>query len=111
MATATETIELHQREIVDVPKDDRSDTDIVGSQQTWKVPSINKYRVPVTFWSLAVRGKLEVFIAYLLDIRQNSMIRAPLLDTLPKTKHMLIAFSNAGHRHERCILRTAASIP
>ena len=38
-----------------VSKDDRSDTAIVGSQQTWKVPSINKYRVPVTFWSLAVR--------------------------------------------------------
>ncbi|KAI4745815.1 MFS general substrate transporter [Aureobasidium sp. EXF-12298] len=56
MATTTETIELHQREIVDVPKDDRSDTAIVGSQQTWKVPSINKYRVPVTFWSLAVTG-------------------------------------------------------
>jgi len=55
MATATETIELQQREPVDVPKDDRSDTAIVGSQQTWKVPSINKYRVPVTFWSLAVR--------------------------------------------------------
>jgi hypothetical protein len=55
MATAIETIELQQREIVDEPRDGRSDTAIVGSQQTWKVPSINKYRVSVTFWSLAVR--------------------------------------------------------
>lgn len=55
MATATETIELQDRETMGVSKDDRSDTAIVGSQQTWKVPSINKYRVPVTFWSLAVR--------------------------------------------------------
>jgi hypothetical protein len=55
MATATQTIELQQRETMDVPTDDRSETAIIGSQQTWKVPSINKYRVPVTFWSLAVR--------------------------------------------------------
>jgi len=61
MATATETIELHDRETVDVPKDDRSDTAIVGSQQTWKVPSINKYRVPVTFWSLAVRSRKHTY--------------------------------------------------
>lgn len=54
MATATETIELQERETVNVFQDDRSDTAIVGSQQTWKVPSINKYRIPVTFWSLAV---------------------------------------------------------
>jgi hypothetical protein len=55
MATATQTIELQQRATVDVPNDDLSQTAIVGLQQTWKIPSINKYRVPVTFWSLAVR--------------------------------------------------------
>jgi hypothetical protein len=55
MATATQTIELQQRDTVHILKDDHTETVIVGSQQTWKVPSINKYRVPVTFWSLAVR--------------------------------------------------------
>jgi len=74
MATATETIELHEREPVDVPKDDRSDTAIVGEQQTWKVPSINKYRVPVTFWSLAVRIRKHTQRTSIYDLCDRSLL-------------------------------------
>lgn len=92
MATVTEAIELQQREAVDLPKEDSTDTVVVGLEQTWKVPSINKYRVPVTFWSLAVRirGKLEVSNAYLLDLEQNSVIWRMLQYTALRITNMLI---------------------
>ncbi|KAI5211915.1 hypothetical protein AUEXF2481DRAFT_478984 [Aureobasidium subglaciale EXF-2481] len=70
MATMTETIELQPRETT-APKDDASDTAILSSQQTWKSPSINKYRVPVTFWSLAVTGMNDASYGPLLPYLES----------------------------------------
>ncbi|THY38347.1 MFS general substrate transporter [Aureobasidium pullulans] len=72
MATMTETIELQlQTETTAVPRDDHSDTAIIDSQQTWKEPSINRYRVPVTFWSLAVTGMNDASYGPLLPYLES----------------------------------------
>ncbi|KAH0008836.1 MFS general substrate transporter, partial [Aureobasidium melanogenum] len=98
MATTTETIELQQIEPVDVPKDTQLNTDVVHTQQTWRVPSINKYRVPVTFWSLAVTGMNDAsygpLLPYLESYYDLSYIIVSLVFLSPFAGYTLSALIN-----------------
>lgn len=96
--TTTETIELQQAGPVEVQKDAQSDTVNVGTQQTWKVPSINKYRVPVTFWSLAVTGMNDAsygpLLPYLESYYDLSYIIVSLVFLSPFAGYTLSALIN-----------------
>ncbi|THZ21746.1 MFS general substrate transporter [Aureobasidium pullulans] len=99
MATMTETIELQpQTETTDVPRDDHSDTAIIDSQQTWKEPSINKYRVSVTFWSLAVTGMNDAsygpLLPYLESYYDLSYVIVSLVFLSPFVGYTLSALIN-----------------
>jgi len=99
MATMTETIELQpQTETTNLSRDDQSDSAIINSQQTWKEPSINKYRVPVTFWSLAVTGMNDAsygpLLPYLESYYDLSYVIVSLVFLSPFVGYTLSALIN-----------------
>ncbi|THY42715.1 MFS general substrate transporter [Aureobasidium pullulans] len=99
MATMTETIELQPRtETTNLSRDDQSDSAIINSQQTWKEPSINKYRVPVTFWSLAVTGMNDAsygpLLPYLESYYDLSYVIVSLVFLSPFVGYTLSALIN-----------------
>ncbi|THX54302.1 MFS general substrate transporter [Aureobasidium pullulans] len=99
MATVTETIELQpQTETTNLSRDDQSDSVIINSQQTWKEPSINKYRVPVTFWSLAVTGMNDAsygpLLPYLESYYDLSYVIVSLVFLSPFVGYTLSALIN-----------------